>query len=81
MGILPSNGVTIRFAEGGFIIEWMEPKEPSGFVEHEHDPIWRHRAQMRSAVRVRLDETLNFAGEVLSRLKAAGVESGEDLDA
>lgn len=91
---MPNSGVTIRLAEGGYIVEWMErhiPKseeaggEARSYLEQERhagltDCLHEHRfapPHFKCAVRVKLEDALKLAGEVLARLQEVGVE--EDL--
>lgn len=98
MAMISSVGVQIRMADGGYIIQWFEPnKKPdqapsyleqerqqdgplSGCMHHGFMP-----PRLKCAVRVKLEDALKLAGEVLERLQAAGVdeelEGPEDLQA
>jgi hypothetical protein len=89
---MPNAGVQIRLAEGGYIVQWMEPQrakpdeggEPRGYLEQEqHGPLsdcLRGQRFMpprfKCAVRVKLEDALKLAGEVLFRLQEIGVDDG-----
>jgi len=90
MMTMPSAGVTIRIADGGYIIEWMERRQPKldegNYLEREaqagplSDCLHGQRfmgPRFKCAVRVKLEDALKLAGEVLSRLLGVGVEGDE----
>jgi hypothetical protein len=93
MMTMPGTGVQIRLAEGGYIVEWMERQKPKldegNYLEQErqagplqdclHGPRFMG-PRFKCAVRVKLEDALKLAGEVLSRLHEVGVE-GDELGA
>lgn len=91
MMIMPNAGIQIRIAEGGYIVEWMERQKPkgeeAGYLEQERqagplsDCFHGQRfvpSRLKCAVRVKLEDALKLAGEVLLRpeLGAEGDELG-----
>lgn len=84
--MMHAGGVHISAAEGGYLIEWMEAakaEEEPGFLEQERrgpleDCVQRYnhlRATPRRAVRVKLEDALKLAGEVLARGRAVGEDA------
>jgi hypothetical protein len=90
---MPSSGVQIRLAEGGYIVQWMESRkartdegggEPKGYLEQEQHglsgclPGQRFMPpRFKCAVRVKLEDALKLAGEVLFKLQEIGVDEDE----
>lgn len=94
--MMHAGGVHISAADGGYVIEWMEvanEEEEPGFLEQEkrrgalEDCVGRfnaHRARQRRAVRVKLEDALKLAGEVLARgraLRDDALDAGTDYTA
>jgi hypothetical protein len=91
---LSNLGVQIRMADGGYIVQWLEPRklpvqesaEPRGYLEQERQSMGGFPAshmmmvppRYKCAVRVKLEDALKLAGEVLERLQKLGVEDGID---
>lgn len=89
---MPSAGVQIRLAEGGYIVQWMESRKAQAqkgedYLEQERQAmggcIPRHylgMAKYKVAVRVNLEDALKLAGEILAKMRETGVEEDDGPD-
>jgi hypothetical protein len=86
---MPGAGVEIRMADGGYILQWMEARKaepgagtPPGYLEQEQHtlggcfpgPHLHAPPRFKTAVRVKLEDALKLAGEILKRLQESGVD-------